>query len=190
MHALNVFQSSATFSGDFITTGTILKRMSGRHPEWLVVVEPACNLVPSQGQEKAAFTSCRMLELVKLPVEHIADVLNDAVHGRHLFVQMGVHRLYFSIGKVNASLQPIIVDSFVPRTAQFRDDGAKLTIDVHFTDLCQATLTSSKSEYQIVSQLHEPYANRLLHAIGAHLSRIGLDFVSFPKPQQQGEQSQ
>ncbi|MEQ1905519.1 MAG: response regulator receiver domain [Pirellulaceae bacterium] len=190
MHALNVFQSSSAFDGDYITTGTILKRIRGNHPEWLVVVEPACNLVPSQGQANAKFTSCRMLELVKISTGNVAQVLEDAVHGRHLFVQIAEQRLYFSIGKLNASLQPIIIDSFVPRTTQFREEDGRLVVNVYFPNLREATPTSSKSDFQIVAQLHEPYANRLLHSVGSHLSRIGLDFVSFPKLQQDGEQPQ
>ena len=189
-HALNVFHSSSAFCGEYVTTGTIMKRISGNHPEWLVVVEPACNLVPSQGRENAKFTSCRMLKLEQVPAEDAATVLAEAVRGQHLFVQITQHRLYFSIGNPKASLQPIIIDSYVPRNSQISVVNGQLTVDVHFPNLREATPTSTNSRYQIVAQLHEPYANRLLHAIGAHLSRIGLDFVSFPKLQQDGEPPQ
>ncbi len=190
VHALNVFHSSSAFCGDYVTTGTILKRIRGNHPEWLVVVEPACNLVPSQGRENAKFTSCRMLKLEQVPAEEAATVLDEAVRGQHLFVQITQQRLYFSIGNPKASLQPIIIDSYVPRNSQISIVNGQLAVEVHFPNLREATPTSTNSSYQFVAQLHEPYANRLLHAIGGHLSRIGLDFVSFPKPQEEGEQPQ
>lgn len=190
VHALNVFHSSSAFCGEHVTTGTILKRIRGNHPEWLVVVEPACNLVPSQVRENARFISCRMLRLEQVPPEKAATVLDEAVRGQHLFVQVTQQRFYFSIGNPKASQQPIIIDSYVPRNSQISVVNGQPAVEVHFPNLREATPTSTNSSYQIVAQLHEPYANRLLHAIGAHLSRIGLDFVSFPKPQQDGEQPQ
>lgn len=190
MHALNVFQSSSAFSGDYVTTGTILKRIGENHgnqPEWLVVVEPACNLVPSQGQGNAMFTSCRMLELEKTPAGDVDTVLYDAKHARHLFVQIDQQRLCFPIGNPKTSFQPKVIDSFVPRISQLREENGRRVVKVHFPNLQGETPTSNNSEFEIVSQLHEPYANRLLHHVGSHLSRIGLDFVSLPDPQNDRE---
>lgn len=182
LHALNTFQSSASFFGEFITTGTILRRISGSHSEWLVAVEPACNLVPSQDRSNAAFLPCRMLELVKIRQEDIPVILGEAVHGRHLFVHVDQQRQYFSI--VKRSQQPIIVDSFVPKDPQILQDAERLVVDIHFPNLRASPPVSTQSKYQIVAQLHEPYANRLLHLVGSHLSRIGLDFISYSEGQQ------
>jgi hypothetical protein len=173
LHALNVFQSSKRFNGKHITTGTILRRSSkGTFPLWLACVEPACDTVPSQAPKSEEFLHCRMRELFTATDK----VVCEAHKGNHLFVKCADGtREYLSLN-TNRGL-PKLYTSFVRKTNQIRIESNRSMVEVRFPRLCTEPSFDS-ADYEVVTQLHDAYANRLLHDTGHHLSRIGLDFVS------------
>lgn len=173
LHALNAFQSSKRFDGKHITTGTILRRISSSsYPLWLACVEPACDTVPSQAPRSEEFLHCRMRELFTATDK----VVREAHNGNHLFVKLvGGTREYLSL-KTDRGL-PKLYPAFVRKTNQIKRESKRLLVEVHFP-LLGAEPSFFPVEYEVVTQLHDAYANRLLHDTGHHLSRIGLDFVS------------
>lgn len=178
LHALNVFQSSKRFDGKHITTGTIL-RLSCRDgdqisqgPLWLACVEPACDTVPHQAPKSEEWLHCRMLELFN----ELDDVVRDAHQGNHLFVKCpDGSRKYLSFRTKRG--HPKIYPAFVSKNNQIEIQSDRRLVEVRFP-LLGAEPSFQPVVYEVVTQLHDAYANRLLHYTGHHLSRIGLDFVS------------
>jgi len=183
LHALNVFQSTKRFSRNHITTGTIMRRVSANSfPMWLVCVEPACDTVPSQAPKSEEFLHCRMLELFRSDAQ---TAVREAHNANYLFVKcLDGAREYLSI-KTNRGL-PKLLTTFVCKSNQIRNDLGKHIVAVRFTTL-GAEPTFISVDYEVVSQLHDAYANRLLHETGHHLSRVGLDFVSLADKSEKNE---
>jgi hypothetical protein len=175
LHALNAYQSSERFKGDFITTGTVM--VSHDNSRWWVCVEPACSAVPSQAPQNANFMQCQLLELFKASDEKA--VIAAASRSNHLFVVHNGKRVFLSV--INEFDQPILRIAYVPKNDQIRTTGEKRESVLSFPSLNADRPAWQEVTMQIIAQLHEPYANRLLHLTGHHLSRIGLDFVDHPQ---------
>ncbi len=177
VHALNVFQSSKRFAGKHITTGTILHRSSkSEDPLWLVCVEPACDTVPSQAPKTEEFLHCRMREL--FPVTDTDSVVREAHNGNHLFVKYPKDKREYLSLKTGRGF-PKLHSTFVRKANQINEESERLVVEVRFPRLGNQPFFESVN-YDVVTQLHDAYANRLLHDAGHHLSRIGLDFFSLP----------
>ena len=179
LHALNVFQSSKRFDGKHITTGTILHRSSkSESPLWLVCVEPACDTVPSQAPKSEEFLHCRMREL--FPATD--SVVRDAHNGNHLFVKYPESKREYLSLKTDRGF-PRLHSTLVRKTNQIIEESQRLVVEVRFPRLgIQPSFESVN--YEVVTQLHDAYANRLLHDTGHHLSRIGLDLFSLPNDEE------
>jgi hypothetical protein len=77
--------------------------------------------------------------------------------------------------------QPKLVTGFVKKQDQVVADGENKVLSVFFPDKSKDDIGFFDLEMQVVAQLQEPYANRLLQEAGNQLSRIGLNFVDLPK---------
>ena len=180
LHALNAYQSSDVFSGDFVTTGTILYSHDESGKRWWACVEPACNTVPSQAAENAKFIQCRLIELSHQTSE-AESIVQKASQSRHLFVVLDGEREFLSV--VNSVGNPVPRTAYVAKESQINavDDGHE--VEVFFPSLNRAEPQLARCKMRIVAQLHEQYAIRLLHLAGHHMSRVGLDFIDFPNVQ-------
>ncbi len=178
LHALNAYQSSEPFASTFITTGTIMLSHDNTGRRWWVCVEPACSTVPSQAPENSKFIQCQLLELICKTAD-ADEIISNATKSDHLFVMLDGKREFLSI--VNEFDQPLVRTAFVPKRNQIEISEEKHEVDLYFPTLNKDEPLLEVRRMQIVAQLHEPYANRLLHLTGHHLSRIGLDFVDLPQ---------
>jgi len=178
LHALNAYQSSEPFVGEFITTGTVMFSHDSTGKRWWACVEPACSTVPSQAPEDSQFIQCQLLELFK-ETDDADKIVSNASKSKHLFVEFDGQREYLSV--VNKYDQPVVRTAYVPKNQQIELKGQQYKVTLLFPDLKDAKPKLIDRPMQIVAQLHEPYANRLLHLSGHHLSRIGLDFVDRPQ---------
>ena len=160
-----------------------MRRVSANSfPMWLVCVEPACDTVPSQAPKSEEFLHCRMLELFRSDAQ---TAVREAHNANYLFVKcLDGAREYLSI-KTNRGL-PKLLTTFVCKSNQIRNDLGKHIVAVRFATL-GAEPTFISVDYEVVSQLHDAYANRLLHETGHHLSRVGLDFVSLADKSEKNE---
>jgi len=182
MHALNAYQSSVPFEGKYVTTGTV---MMSNDPEeggerWWVCVQPACDTVPEQANEDHKYIHCRLLSLFKL---HETDVQQDSIENasqsRYLFVKCNEERVFLSVENEKSD-QPNPISAYVNKVNQVEDAAPYPKTVIHIPKKNSDEIGFVKLEMSLIAQLHEPYANRLLHITGHHLSRIGLDFVDWP----------
>lgn len=177
-HALNAYQSSAPFEGKYITTGTIMFSHDSTGNRWWVCVEPACSTVPNQAPAAAEYIQCQLLELKK-ETDNPERIVFHASKSKHLFVMFNRNREFLSV--VNDFDQPMLRSAYIPKHGEIKPSGKYHEATVLFPSLNDAEPKLFARQMQIVAQLHEPYANRLLHLSGHHLSRIGLDFVDRPQ---------
>ena len=193
LHALNCYESSTPFgSRDFITTGTVLfaKAMptadddeakaddDGAKAEsaWWVCVEPACDTVP-RVDATDSFLQCRLLKLQPVNSRR-QKVVESAELGRYLFVNRS-GRQYLDALDCNGN--PVLETAFVKLRDQIIDKDGLKTVEIFFPMKGAKRLQLKSTEVEVVAQLNEPYANRLLHQSGHHMSRIGLNFVNLPE---------
>lgn len=181
LHALNCFESTEDFSADYITTGTVLFSKDSTYGErWWVCVEPACDTIPEQASSQDNFLHCRLLELRKCTHEK-DEIVHKATRSRYIFVKLGSSREFLdSLNETSA--QPKPVTGFVKKHGQVIEDAGVSRVSVFFPDRSMDKIGFLEIEMQVVTQLQEPYANRLLQETGNQLSRIGLNFIDFPKP--------
>ena len=176
IHALNCFESTEEFSTEFVTTGTVLFSKDDKYgPRWWVCVEPACDTVPSQASSKDNFLQCRLLE-VRNCTDEKDEVVKFATRSRYIFVKFDSNREFLdALNKT--SDQPKPVTAFVPKENQLVENR----VSVFLPNKSEKSLGFTELEMQVVAQLQEPYANRLLQETGNQLSRIGLNFINLPE---------
>ncbi len=176
LHALNSFQSTKSYTEQFVTTGTIMRRVEGHDKQWLVCVEPACDTVPAQAPEDFRFMQVRMLELVKCSHDDAEKIARTATQSKYLFVRVDGNREYLSVVNPESG-HPKLMNAYVRRESQIIEEQGRSMVNILLPNPRLDTPVFETVKYEVIAQLHEPYANRLLHLAGFHLSRIGLDFV-------------
>ncbi|MBL8618277.1 MAG: hypothetical protein JNM72_21870 [Deltaproteobacteria bacterium] len=198
---LNAFLASLTTIPSHITLGTILKVGD----EYWVCASPACDMeprVPSQTLAPWHFglAPFKPFQAVRLDVltdeSKVNKAAKEAEVGRNIFfyevTEPGAHPSS-RVGKSfedNGDPRPKLELMFAAELGAFRDhkvgcwrctvqpiappnDGQGPTRARPAFHECQA---------EVVGQLRAPYAERFLQYVGAHLSRIGVDYVGKARP--------
>lgn len=183
---LNAFLCSEPFSRNHLRIGTIVREMDTK--AYWACVTPACDMVPREPKKSinpwaAALYPIRPLLALKLEVRRgqgISDALQKAERGRHVF---------FWDSELNADMPIVaacfntITDDTNPRLEQmFAPERAKISNKRVTLQRCVLAAERGRVAIEdvaciVVCQLRAPYAERLTHIVGAHLSRIGVNFL-------------
>ncbi len=187
MHELNRFMSSEDFP-QHVTTGTILRSTLDiqvgdkitKAKDWWLCVEPACDTVPGQAKDNRflKLTMLRLRPLLK-PEEQV-ETVRHATRSRYVFLKHQDTRLYFDTRNAETDL-PDLLEVYVSRDSQVREENGKQVVDIWQSNLKADAIEIRSGTAELVDQLRESNANRLLNEAGAHQSRIGVNFVDCTK---------
>ncbi len=183
---LNAFLCSEVFTRHHLRVGSVFK---ARDTEtYWVCVTPGCDMVPrtpvaSVNPWVAELDPMRPLTALRLEVRRgkgITDSLEKAERGRHIFFA----------DPIQPSSQPIVAACFNtstddpnPRLEQMfaldraRVNDGKVRLQRCIRDPLSGNVVLESVDCEVVSQLRTPYAERLAHVVGYHLSRIGVNFL-------------
>jgi Response receiver domain len=184
MFALNTFLSTERFRRSHLTTGTIFR--DHEKSEYWVCASPSCDLVarvPSEFQSWAhALHPLRSVVAVRLHSAVLQDALMAAHLSKYAFLKDGEPRAFSVLhGKAG---QPVYEFFFADDAGKWRSDADGNKIFRAFRIKADAENPDMRNlvpaNFVIVGQLRPAYAARILHLVGQHLSRIGLDFVDMP----------
>lgn len=192
-HELNEFLCSMPFQETHIRTGTIFCKAEERSAlKWAwICVTPSCDMVARSPTESDPWR--KELDPVKPMLALRAEVselkealLHDATQGHSIFITVDGKRLILKIphgiSKQHRPEMLLLVDQGKTAGGQFE---AYQIVNQNQEAAAGAGSNSSPSlkrvTFHSLAQIRKQYASRLLHESGSHLSRIGVDFVNFPK---------
>ena len=192
---LNSFVCTEAFTRAHLTTGTICF-----HPpadEYFVIASPACDLEarePACGQKWArAIHPLTPVVAIRLhTIEGVEAALGKATRGQHIFLERGNDKKVFKV--VNDVGQPSYEFFFAADEGRVREVEGRVVVEVGrvMTGAKSAAPATEAAEveegagrwvettFEIVGQLRDMNATRLLQMAGQHLSRVGLDFLDKP----------
>lgn len=181
---LNRHACSKSVEGHHLSTGHVLKVKLGKNSyQYWLCLTPACDLVPGQGDDKGwkkRLGPWMPFKAVRLYLADKVPALQNATRGYHLFLQVEGKLEAFGLAE-NAEGQgeggPAL------RWEQFfAADNGKFESSKELKVECigkNGTLDHEKYQAVVVAQLRYEYALNLMHRLGSHLSRVGLDFSSY-----------
>lgn len=180
-HALNEYLCSDVHVEGAMTTGVVFRApKEGGHNYWLCA-SPACDLV--EGQNNMGWDEelhpYRPISAIRLtPVNGLQKRLEVATQGRDIFL--------FIDGA------PVVLEVADGTTRKMKLEtmllsGGGVIVDAKFSGLIigpneQGLPNMIAKEFESLALLRSDYANKFLAESGYQRSRIGVDFVCFPKP--------
>ena len=192
---LNAFFSTELFGRAHLTTGTICFHRARN--EYFVTASPACDLVarqPGSGQSwaHAIHPLTPVVVILLQPVTSIDSALTRATRAQHIFLERGGDKRVFKI--VNSTGQPSYEFLFAENEGRIRNVNGKILFDAarllpppedanasdNTPDRGEDKYTLVSNEFEVIGQLRDINATRVLQMAGQHLSRIGLDFIDMP----------
>ena len=192
---LNGFFSTENFGHAHLTTGTICYLR--KSDEYFVTASPACDLEarkPGSGQSWArSIHPLTPMVVIRLqPIDVVDSALCEATRSQYIFLEHGGKKKAFKI--LNEVGQPSYEILFAVNEGRVREVGGKTVFSVARLFPAGAHITDETStfeapdddhalvsqEFEVISQLRNIHAARVLQIMGQHLSRIGLDFVNMP----------
>ncbi len=184
---LNAFLASAEFTRHHLRLGTVFAHGS---LVWICVT-PACDMAPRKRSVEVdpwavEMDPLRPFQALRVDVlrsdKQIRGALEEAERGRYVFfrdfrgtpaVARAARCLHPSTGEPNPRLEVL-----------FADERAVVTAGRVRVFRCERGLDGlpafAAMDCEVVSQLRAPYAERLGHTVGHHLSRIGVNFLRRP----------
>ena len=192
---LNEFFSTEIFGRAHVTTGTIC--FLPKSADYFVTASPACDLEarqPGSGQSWASsIHPLTPMVVIRLqPIDKIDSALGEATRAHYIFLEHGGKKKAFNI--LNEVGQPSYEILFAINEGRVRGVEGKIVFNVArlFPSSADKTGETSSSEakedaptlvseeFEVIGQLRNIHAARVLQIVGQHLSRIGLDFVDMP----------
>lgn len=193
---LNAFLCSESFGHHHLHVGTIFVHRSDE-PRYWVCVTPACDMVPrdpDEGLNPWAAELDTFKPIVALRLKHLSQgsekwkkALKEAHRGRHLFfwdrTADDERPLVTASFRDTSDPNPWLEQLFAGERARVQEGG--------FVQLYRCVASKSDAGEIVgppklepitcepVAQLRAPYAERVVHVVGGHVSRIGVDFVPF-----------
>ncbi len=182
---LNAFLCSEPFSRHHLRVGSIFWADS----TYWVCVTPACDMVPRDRNRSidpwaADLDPVRPMLALRLDVRRKpAEPLSQAEQGRFLFFwdtakQKDNPIIAACFNTVTGDPNPQLEQMFVADRARVKDGKVRLQRCVPGQD--GKSVATETLECVVVAQLRTPYAERLTHIAGHHLSRIGVNFLRLP----------
>ena len=191
---LNSFWSTEPFRNENPTTGTVCWDRNG--DEYFVVASPACDLVARQPNSSQRWSHSihpltPMLG-IWLRRASVDGTLVKAERGHHIFLELEAGKLVFNV--LNDAGQPSFEFLFAVDQGRVREIKGRIVFDVARVvggcgnddgggggpDTGEGDLNLQRGEFEVIGQLRDMNATRIMHLAGQHLSRIGLDFLNMP----------
>lgn len=190
---LNAFLASSEFTRHHLRLGTVF---SDGNSHWICAT-PACDMAPRKRSLEVDpwavdMDPLRPFQAIRIDVlrgDMISKALEAAEQGRYVFFRdfrktppaaTAARCLHPTTGDTNprlevlfAQAQAVVTNGRVRVFRCVRGEGDTPAFDV--------------IDCEIVSQLRAPYAERLGHVVGHHLSRIGVNYLRLPTKSPAGE---
>jgi len=185
---LNEFLASEPFRRQHPTTGTILR--DEETGEFIMCASPACDMVSRRPNASQKWLEA-MHPLRPLVGVHLND--EEAPSKALLKAELGKYVFFSLDGRMTAlsmmpAQQPVTEFFFVNYEDEIISENGgnkfvgafRLSQSIEQGGKISGVLKPVR--FRLVSQVRDAYANRFLQMTGNHLSRIGVDFVSYTPP--------
>jgi len=174
---LNCHACSKKIEGHHLTTGHILRVDT----EYWLCLTPACDLQPGQSNG----WSKKLVDWIPFKAVQIFETkaeiaLKECQRGTFLFLCIGGRVLPFSFNENGGGAN----ETQAAKWEQLFAGNQGCFVECNKLDVAMirknVKLEFRESEAVVVAQLRYEYALNLTNRLGAHLSRVGLDFKSYP----------
>jgi hypothetical protein len=191
---LNAFLCSEPFSHHHLRVGSIFA-YSGTMPQYWACVTPACDMSPREPNADTnpwaaeldpsrPFLALRLKML--LAEREIRKALKGAEQGRHLFFWDRTRNterplVAACFNETTADPNPQVEQMIAADRARI-SEGGRLSLHRCIQQASETGDARPALEPIVchpIAQLRAPYAERVVHIVGGHLSRIGVNFVKF-----------
>lgn len=167
-----------------LMTGHIFKLSRGGVDEHWICLSPACDLVPAQkskwGSKDIEHSKLLPFKAAQLFDRTNADAMKSATKSdEYIFLKSENKIQCFSY--LPASNGNPVWEQFFAHDNGYIQDKAFTASAISIDNSEEINIGFSELQATIVAQLRNEYALNLLQKLGGSLSRIGLDFVSYPK---------
>jgi hypothetical protein len=187
---LNSHACSKPVEGHHLTTGHILRiNVAKTSYQYWLCLTPACDLEPAQGDDtgwRKRLGTWLPFKAVRLYGADTETALQESTRGYHLFLKIENKLEIFgftdSDSKTRAERGGATLrweQLFAEGSGIFRSASKELNIACIGKN---QDLIFDKKQAVVVAQLRYEYALNLLHRLGSHLSRVGLDFIPMMRP--------
>jgi hypothetical protein len=186
---MNIHACSKPIEGHHLSTGQVFRvGPEGTYQYWLCLT-PLCDLEPGQSEMKG--WSKRLgdwlpFKAVRLYTADKEIALGIATRGNHLFLKENGQPKVYGFSETNQnSISPTLGwEQFFAKNQGKFDSENSFEIASIGKD---GSLAFDQKNAVIVGQLRYEYALNLMQKLGSHLSRVGLDFVSYSTPEKSKE---
>lgn len=178
---VNNYVCSKPVEGHHLSTGHVF--LLGEDEYWICLT-PACDLEPRQdisggSRHLGAWKPFKAAQIVPMPDS--SSALQHAPRGNHLFLSIGekepvAFTFLPSAGSEQSETPTLRWQQFYARD-QGKFKGQSNVLDVARCLETDSELAFLEQEGVVVAHVRYEYALHLLHRLGSHLSRVGLDFV-------------
>ncbi|GMV42591.1 MAG: hypothetical protein AMXMBFR64_43070 [Myxococcales bacterium] len=181
---VNAFLCSQRHDRHHLRTGTVFRSEDGE--QFWVCVTPACDMVPRARKESvdpwgASLGDTRAMTVIQLDMSVKNETaIGSAEQGRYIFFDdyssdKPMPRAAAVFNTSTNDPNPRVEQVFARNLARVKDG----TVSMQRVILDgQGDLSLQEQRCIVVCQLRAPYAERLTHIVGGHVSRIGVDFLS------------
>jgi hypothetical protein len=178
-HALNANLCSSTFTGKYITSGTIVKVETSDSSEskWYLCVSPACDTVPAnrKGDLAKRLDPDRLLKFLVLSKIKLDSALENATSGRNVFIRTPNERLAFNVQ--NDQYAPEVEYALIHEHNNPHINIQKDGVEVSFLQRDSTDGSHlNKTRLIPVSQLRDSYTARYQTVASHHQGRVGVDY--------------
>lgn len=185
----NRYICSKPVEGHHLATGHVFKLESGVDPQFWLCLSPACDLEPGQGSNtgwKKRLGNWMPLKAVRLYPAKSEVALKESTRGYHVFLQIEDNVKVFGFANPTGETESVPTlrwEQFFAKNSGNFTQTKVMEIELARIGVLEGEQLAFKSESaSIVGQLRYEYAINLLQRLGAHLSRVGLDFRKFSAP--------
>jgi hypothetical protein len=183
---VNAFLCAERHGRHHLRVGTVFRTEDSK--KYWVCVTPACDMVPRRRSEQynpweAGLGDFRAMTAVLIQGAKTATAVKAAERGRYIFFEdfskPGGSPIAASVfNEFTNDPNPKIEHMFAANLGRKDENGH---VQILRTSLdSDGRLSIVPEAVVVVCQLRAPYAERITHIVGGHVSRIGVDFLSVP----------
>jgi len=178
---VNNYVCSKPVEGHHLSTGHVFSL--GKDEYWICLT-PACDLEPREdvsGGNKHLGTWKPFKAAQIVPMPDCIPALKNATRGNHLFLSIGETEPVAFTFLPNAGSEHSETPTLRWQQFYARDQG-KFDNQSNFFNVARSLVTEKGLAFEeqvalVIAHVRYEYALHLLHRLGSHLSRVGLDFV-------------
>lgn len=194
LHVLNEYLVVEDLPGH-VETGTIFSPAADGIKKGIVYlcVTPACDLVPrkpSGSWEKLVHPHRPMIAMKCAISDVTTENLKIAEQSKCIYLTVGGKQKVVTLSD-DKKPAPSLEWFFMSGMGKIAEDQTFAAIsfsqDKPNAAVGDGKLKVETTSMKAIAQIRAIYANRIMQAAGQHMSRIGVDFVSYPKPTEEGD---